>query len=130
MTMFLLSALCTAGIGIVAIIYPAATAEAFLLILALWLIYIGMAQLWLACLMASESESSNSCCLGLVAMIYLVTGFTILLDLQGNIGFFILFVGFSLVMFGMQMILMGINLRKVYKSEYSPMADANVSMVV
>jgi hypothetical protein len=33
-------------------------------------------------------------------------------------------------MFGMQMILMGINLRKVYKSEYSPMADANVSMVV
>jgi uncharacterized membrane protein HdeD (DUF308 family) len=114
--MFLLSATCSAGIGLIAILNPAATAEALLLLLSLWFIFIGIAQFWMACLVASETESQNSCCLGFIAILYVVTGVTFIMDLQGNVGFFILFVGLCLVLFGIQTIFFGMSLKRLYKN--------------
>lgn len=131
LVMFLLSAACSAGIGFVAILYPAATAEALLLLLAMWFIFIGMAQFGMACLMASEAESQNSCCLGFIAVLYMVTGVTFIMDLQGNVGFFILFVGLCLVLFGIQMIFFGIGLKRLYKDGgYAPLGEARPTMDV
>lgn len=125
MSMFLLSGVCSGGIGYVSIAYPSVTAEALLFMLALWFIYIGVAQFWFACLMANENESGNSCCIGLIAMIFLVTGVTIMMDLQGNVDFFILFVGLTLNLFGIQLIFLGFNIKKIYKSgEYAPIGEA------
>lgn len=124
--MFLLSAACSAGIGFIAIFNPAATAEALLLLLALWLIFMGIAQFWLACLMASEAESQNTCCLGFIGVLYVVTGITFIMDLEGNVGFFILFVGLCLVMFGIQMIFFGMSLKRLYKEGgYTSLGEAH-----
>jgi uncharacterized membrane protein HdeD (DUF308 family) len=129
--MFLLSAACSAGIGFIAILYPAATAEALLLLLALWLIFVGIAQFWFACLMASEAESQNSCCLGFIAVLYVVTGTTFIMDLEGNVGFFILFVGLCLVIFGIQMIFFGMSLKRLYRDGgYSSLGEARMTMDV
>ncbi|KAG7341865.1 protein of unknown function DUF308 containing protein [Nitzschia inconspicua] len=114
--LFVLSAVCSAVIGFIAIFNPAATAEALLLLLALWFVLVGISQFWLACLMASEADSQNSCCLGFMGILYAVTGVTLIMDLGGNVGFFILFVGLCLIIFGIQMIYFGMNLKVVYKA--------------
>lgn len=125
MSMFLLSGLVSSGIGYTSIAHPSVTAEALLFAFALWFIYIGVAQFWFACLMASENESGNSCCIGIIAMLFLVTGVTIMIDLRGNVDFFILFVGLTLNLFGIQMVFLGFSIKKMYKSsEYAPVGEA------
>jgi uncharacterized membrane protein HdeD (DUF308 family) len=129
--MFLMSAACSSVIGFIAILDPAATAEALLLLLALWFIFIGIAQFWMACLMASDAESQNSFCLGFIAVVYVVAGVTFIMDLEGNVGFFILLVGLSLVLFGTQMIYFGLSLKRLYKDGgYTALGEGQDTMDV
>lgn len=104
---FLLGAGCSATVGSIAIVYPAATAEAMLLFLAIWLIVLGACQTWFAFLLAD-------CCAGIVGILYLVTGTTFLVDLQDNVGFFVLWVGICFVVFGIQVVVFAIHLKLMY----------------
>mmetsp|Transcript_26400 Transcript_26400/g.46563 ORF Transcript_26400/g.46563 Transcript_26400/m.46563 type:complete len:218 (+) Transcript_26400:57-710(+) len=123
--MFLLSSLCGTCIGLIAICYPAATAEALLIFLALWLIFIGIAQFWFAVLVGyGDDQVGSACCIGFIGILYCVTGITFLLDLEGHVGFFILFVGLCLVIFGIQMVFFGVNLKRLYGSDYAPVGEA------
>ena len=104
-TMYLLNGLCSFGIGTIAIASPAATAEAFLIFLSLWMLLTGMSQVWLATLLGVDgSISGASWCSGIIGVIYVMTGISILTDLAGNIFFFIFFIGISLVILGFQMV--------------------------
>ncbi|KAG7341864.1 protein of unknown function DUF308 containing protein [Nitzschia inconspicua] len=116
MLMFVLGAVFSAVIGFVAIFDPAATAAALLLVQALWLVFVGIAKFWLAWLLAGEVDSQNSRCSGFVGLLYVVTGVTLMCDLGGNVGFFIRFVGLCVLIFGVQMIFVGRNLKRLYET--------------
>lgn len=45
-------------------------------------------------------------CSGLIGFLYLVTGLTFVFDLDGNVDFFILWIGVCLVMLGVHMIVL------------------------
>ncbi|KAG7351734.1 protein of unknown function DUF308 containing protein [Nitzschia inconspicua] len=112
--MFILSGAVSAVIGFTAISNPATTAEALLLLKAVWLVSVGIGQFCLAYLMSGDAESSYSRWSGLVGILYVVTGVSLISNLGDNVEFFIQCVGLCLVSFGMQMIYFGMNLKRLY----------------
>jgi uncharacterized membrane protein HdeD (DUF308 family) len=122
-TMFLIGGLCSFGVGTIAISSPAATAEALLIFPGIWMILTGTSQVWFATLLGvTGDQSSSSYCSGILGVLYVFVGFSILMDLGSNIGFFIFFVGFSLILFGFQMVFAGYSLKST--SGYSRIGDA------
>ena len=126
MMMFLLSAICSAGVGAIAIISPVATAEAMEFFLAIWMISVGICQLWLAWIVGSGFESDSKCFMSLIGIIFLVTGFSFL---GGNLSTFVLFLGTCLTMFGVQLVFFGLKLRN-YGGGYSEIPSATASSTI
>jgi uncharacterized membrane protein HdeD (DUF308 family) len=125
MMMFLLSAICSAGVGTIAIISPIAMAEAMEFFLAIWMISVGICQLWFAWIVGTSSgfESDSRCFMSLIGITFLVTGFSFL---GGNLSTFILFLGTCLTMFGVQLVFFGFQLRK-YGGGYSEIPSATAA---
>ena len=94
-------------LGSIAIAQPAATAEAMVFILALWLIFSGASQ-------ASIGFIVGDCCSWVIGFLYLFTGLSFLFNIEDNVGFVILWMGICLVMFGLQVIFFGITLKRTY----------------
>jgi uncharacterized membrane protein HdeD (DUF308 family) len=118
----LIGCVCSASIGWIAIVFPPATAEAMLLLLALWMTVNGSAMAWTAFILAD-------CCTGVIGFLYLSTGISFLCDLGGNIGFFILWIGLCLVMFGFQVIFFGVSLKRASgRGGYTPLEEAAASL--
>jgi len=116
--LFLLNAICGSGVGVIAILSPVVTAEAMLLFVALWMICVGIVQLWLACLVM-PADYFGSGFMGLIGITFMITGITFIGNLEGNIGTFILFLGTCLVMFGVQLIFFGVSLLRMHRNGYS-----------
>ena len=107
-TVFLLSM----AIGISAIVFPKVTGKILLTIVAVWLLFIGVLELSLACLFQSfEPRAACIMCLG--GLLYIIVGFIFLNDPGEGILIFTKLTGAILMVFGMQLMCVGRVLKSV-----------------
>jgi len=120
MTLHVFSMLANIGIGVFVLVFPDITAKILLLLAAVWFVMIGVLHLLLGCILKCSSGSGNvanlgmGCCVFLAGMLYVAFGTVLLTDLDEGMITFAKFMGGMIMLFAVQIIFMGCQLRSVH----------------
>jgi len=125
MMLFFFNSVWGVSVGtILAINSPVPSERDNILLLASWMMSVGINQLWLA-YMVRPADHFGSCFMGWISLTFVVTGITFRENLEGStIGTFISPLGICLAMYGVQLIFFGVGLLRTYGNGHYPVAAA------
>lgn len=113
--LYFLTFLFSLAVGIAAIVYPEITGKILLTVVAVWLLFIGLLELLFACLF-QYTDRTASCVMVLGGLLYTTVGLVFLTDLDQGILTFTKLIGVIIMIFGMQLLCVGMLLRTAHRA--------------
>ena len=113
--LYFLTFLFSLAVGIAAIVHPEITGKVLLTVVAVWLVLIGLLELLFACLF-QYTDRTASCFMALGGLLYTIVGMIFLSDLDQGILTFTKLIGAIIMVFGMQLLCVGMLLRTAHRA--------------